>query len=108
MADEEKNKGIMGDFEDALGGAFLETILPKILPQIEPVANQIKKVLGNDEKRIMLQMLNGQMVLFVIESDGIIAMDIAEDKFKAYPLDKYKDMLLNGGVEQILEEVNAK
>ncbi len=108
MSDQDKGGGILGEFEEVLGGAFLETILPKILPQIEPVMNQIKKVLGDDKKRIMLQIVDGALVLFVIESDGIVAMEIAEDKFRAYPLDKYKDMLLNGGVDKILEEINAQ
>ncbi len=104
---EEKN-GIGKVFEEAVGDSFMEFILPHILPQIEPMSNQIKKILGNDEKRIMLQIVDGELVLFVIETDGVEEMTITENKFKAYPLEQYKDMLLNGGAEKLLEEMKAQ
>ena len=105
MADE--SKGIMAEFEETLGKYLLEVILTKLLPQIEPVSNQIKKILGNDEKRIMLQIISGELCLIVVETAGITAMEIQEDKFKVYQLDKYKDMLLNGGIEEIMKEVQS-
>lgn len=105
---EEENTNLSSGFDEVLGESFMEFLLPKLIPQLEPVSNQIKKVLGNDEKRIMLQIVGGELVLFVIETDGIIEMEIKEDKFKSYPLDKYKDMLLNGGVEKLIEEMKAK
>ncbi len=106
---EKEKSSIASEFEGAAMGGIMEFILPKLLPQVEPIMKMIKKQLGKDEKRLMLQVdaESGKLVLIVIETQGIKSMDIAEGKFKVIPLDKYAEMLKDGGAEKILEEINS-
>ncbi len=106
----EEKSSIMEEFEGEASASFMEFILPKLIPQVEPVMKMVKKHLGNDVRRLLLSVdsESGQLVLTVIETEGIESMDIAEGKFKVIPLDKYKDMLLNGGTEEILKEIGKE
>lgn len=97
-----------GDAQAMIGEKVMQQIIPEDFEKISSmVLSGIKEYLGDDKKRLQLQVIDGKLYVIVIQTKGLIReMDVKEEDVEVYDIQHYSDMFAKLVHEKTIKKLN--